>query len=192
MNTPRETGGVSHPDACYKAKQDALHFLSYRARSQAEVRRRLGKSYSAAVVEMVLAELRAKGYLDDAAFARDWRRHREERRPRGQGVLRQELLRLGVEPVVIQEALADFDAAGSAYRAALVLAQRLTGSDYPQFRKRIWSYLQRRGFDHSVISDVVSQLWRQLADPQYRIVDADPQEQQGENAEAEGVDGPTY
>ena len=145
------------------------------------------KSYSLTVIEQVLTELGAHGYLDDAAFAREWRRHREERRPRGQGVLRQELLRLGVEPEVIQEALAGFDAIGNAYHAALALAQRLTGSDYPQFRKRIWSHLQRRGFDHSVISDVVSQLWRQLADPLNGRIDAQGEEQQG-NGESEVVD----
>ena len=190
MNNPDEAGGVSHPDVCHKAKQDALRFLSYRARTQAEVRRRLGKSYPLPVVETVLGELGAQGYLDDAAFAREWRRHREERRPRAQGVLRQELLRLGVEPEVIQQALAGFDATGNAYRVALVLARRLTGRGYPQFRKRIWSHLQRRGFDHSVISDVVSQLWRQLADPQHCVVDPDAKEHQRENSESEGVDEP--
>ena len=192
MHNPKEAGSVSHPEACYKAKQEALRFLSYRARSQAEVRRRLDKSYSLPVIEQVLGELGAQGFLDDPAFARDWRRHREERRPRGEGVIKQELLRLGVEPGVIQQALSGFDAADNACRAALVLAQRLADSEYSQFRKRVWSHLQRRGFDHSVISDVVSQLWRQLADPQHRVVDTDPQEQQRENAESEGVDGPTY
>ena len=192
MKNPKKTGGVSHPEACYNAKLDAFRFLTYRARTEAEVRRRLGKSYPIGVVETVLSELSAQGYLDDAAFAREWRRHREERRPRSQGVLRQELLRLGVEPGVIQEALSGFDSAGNAYRAGLVLARRLTGNDFSQFRKRVWSYLQRRGFDHSVISDVVSRLWRESADPQHGIVDAEPQEQQGENPESKGVDGPAY
>ena len=179
MNSPEETSDASHPDACYKAKQDALRFLSYRARSRAEVRRRLEKSHSLPVIERVLGDLGARGYLDDAAFAREWRRQREARRPRGQGVIRQELLRLGVEPGVIQDALAGFDAADNAYRAALALAQRLTGSNYPRFRKRVWSHLQRRGFDHSVISDAVGQLWRQLADPLHGHVDADGEGQQG-------------
>ncbi len=192
MNTSQKPSSLSHADVCYKAKQNALRFLSYRARSKAEVRRRLERSYPAAVVETVLDQLGAQGYLDDAAFAREWRRHREERRPRSQEVLSQELLRLGVEPGVVQESLTGFDAAGNAHRTALVLARRLTGSDYPRFRKRIWSHLQRRGFDHSVISDVVSRLWRQLADPHHGIVDADSQEQQRENAEWEGVDEPAY
>ena len=150
------------------------------------------KSYPLPVVEEVIGQLQSQGYLDDAKFAQEWRRHREEHRPRGQGVIRQELLRLGVEPEVIREALAGFDAADNAYRAALIPARRLNSSDYPRFRQRLWSYLQRRGFDHSVISDVVSRMWRELTDPQHRVVDAEPQEQQREYAEAEGVDGPTY
>jgi regulatory protein len=174
MNSPMETEGDSHQAACYKARQDALRFLSHRARSEAEVQRRLEKSHSHPIIEQVLREMREQGHLDDAAFAREWRRHREERRPRGQGIIRQELLRLGVEPEVIREALTGFDAADNAYRAALAPARRLKGNDYPRFRQRLWSYLQRRGFDHSLISDVVSRLWGELAEPQDCVVDPEP------------------
>ena len=96
-----------------------------------------------------------------------------------------------MEPEVICEALAGFDAADNAYRAAITPAQRLTGSDYPQFRRRLWSHLQRRGFDHSVISDVVARLWQELADPQHGVIDSETQEHQGENSESVGIDGPT-
>ena len=192
MDSPEETGDDSHQLACYRAKQVAFRFLSHRARSQAEVRHRLVKTYPLPVVEEVLCELRAQGYLDDAAFAREWRRRREESRPRGQAIIQQELLRLGVEPEVIQDALDGFDAADNAYRAALIPARRLDDSDYPRFRQRLWAYLQRRGFDHSIISDAVSRIWRELTDPQHSIVDTEPQEQQRENVELDGADGQTY
>ena len=173
-----------------KARQDALRLLSYRARSQAEVRRRLEKSYPPAVIEQVLAQLTAQGYLDDAAFAREWRRSREKRRPRSRRALEQELISLGVDREIVQDALADYDAAGNAYRAALRLAQRLTDSDYPAFRTKVWRHLQRRGFEASAISDVVNRLWRELTDPHHRAVDSYPQEQQRENVHSDRADAP--
>ena len=174
-----------------KARRDALRLLSYRARSRAEVRRRLEKSHPPAVVEQVLERLAAQGYLDDAAFAREWRRNREEHRPRSRQVLEHELLGRGVDREIVRDALGDFDDADNAHRAALKMAQRLQNDDYPEFRTRVWRHLQSRGFEASVISDVVNRLWRELADPHHRAVDPDPQEQERKDAQRELVDAPT-
>ena len=176
MTIPTETGGDHARSAFYTAKQDALRFLAYRMRSQAEVRRRLEKRHSSQVIDRVIAELLEQRYLDDAAFAVEWRQHRERRRPRGQVLIRHELMQLGVDLEVIREALADFDAPDNAYRAGRGLAGRLADSDYPQFRQRVWSHLQRRGFDHTVIRDAVDRLWQELADPLHSGVDTEQDE----------------
>ena len=176
MTPPKAFGDEGDQAALTKAKQDALRFLAYRVRSHAEVRRKLVKNHSSQVVEQVLEELQAQHLLDDAAFAQEWRRHRERRRPRGQIAIRQELLRLGVEPEVIREALEGFDATDNAYRAGLNFSRRLARSDYPRFRQRLWPFLQRRGFDHPVIQDVVRRLWQDLADPLHGSVDAEEEE----------------
>ena len=159
-----------------QAKRAALRFLAYRARSQEEVRRQLRRLYPPEVVERVLAYLREQRYLDDTAFAQQWRQHRERNQPRGPGLLRMELLRLGVDAEVIREALTGFDAADNAYRAGRTLARRLAGSGYPNFRRKLWSYLRGRGFDDTVIRDAVSRLWRELADPLDGSVDAEREE----------------
>ena len=122
--------GTATGPSLTKARQDALRLLSYRARSRAEIRRRLEKTYPSLVVEQALERLADQGYLDDAAFAREWRRSREERRPRSRRALQYELHRLGVEWEIVQEALAGYDDAGNARRAALRLAQRLDSNDY--------------------------------------------------------------
>lgn len=158
--------------------QAALRFLSYRARSRVEVQRRLNRSFPSSIIECVLQELGNLGYLDDTAFAQEWRRNREETRPRSQEVLKRELLSLGVEAEVILNTLSDFDDPANAYRAALPLARRLAGTAYPEFRKRAWSHLRRRGFDHTTIADVVSRLWWELTDSEHCAIDADSQEQE--------------
>ena len=170
---PRDTDYVS-------ATRAALRLLSYRARSEAEVRRRLSHRHRAHTIQSVIETLKAQGYLDDAAFARQWRSQRERRRPRGQALLRQELTRLGVSAEVVRDALEDFNAGDNAYRAALGLATRLAGKDQPEFRRRLWAHLQRRGFDHAVIGETVQALWQEqrdgLADPLHG--DEDPGDDQ--------------
>ena len=166
--------------ASSKAMRLALNFLSYRARSQVEVRRRLQKRFPSQVTDQVIARLAQRGYLDDAAFAREWRRHREQRSPRGQEFIRRELRAFGIDADTTQDALEGFDPETTAYRAAQSLARRLRETEYPRFRQRIWSYLQRRGFDHPVIGNAVQQLWRDLADPLDSGVDADERKENTE------------
>jgi regulatory protein len=103
--------------------------------------------------------------LDDVAFAKEWREQREKFRPRGAAVIRQELQRLGVDREVIQDALADFDAAANAYQAGSKYAARLPVEDASVFRRKLGGFLHRRGFDGEVLGPTVEQLWRELSDP---------------------------
>ena len=167
-----------HRQALTRAKAAALRFLATRSRSVAEVRRRLALRYSPDVVQTIIEDMQEQGYLNDIAFAKEWREQRERTRPRSEMQVRQELLRLGVEEDVVKEALAGFDACENAYLAAHSLAYRLNMSDYPQFRRRLWSYLYRRGFDPTVTGDTVLCLWRELTDSLNRDINASADEQQ--------------
>ena len=160
-----------------RARTAALKFLAHRSRSEAEVSRRLGSSYTGDVVDRVVAWLRDQRYLDDAAFAAEWRRQRELRRPRSEGLIRQELSRLGVSRELAETALEGFDGAGNAYLAAQKPAARLKGAGYARFKQRLWAHLQRRGFQADVIGKTVQRLWDELADPLDSHVDADSQEE---------------
>ena len=95
----------------------ALRFLSYRPRSEAEVRRRLSRRFSHSSVDNAIATLREQGLLDDAAFAQFWHQSRERNRPKGISAMRWELLRMGVSRDVADDALEGTDEDESAYRA---------------------------------------------------------------------------
>lgn len=146
------------------AKQAAYHYLAFRPRTESQVRQRLRSRFPIHIVEEAVAQLQSMGYLDDAAFARLWRQQRERRRPKGEILLRQELLRLGVHREVVEGALTGFDAPANAYRAAQPTAARLIGGSFQQFRKKLWGYLRRRGFDSEVTAQTINRLWRELTD----------------------------
>lgn len=163
-------------ESAAKAKQAAFRLLSYRARSEAELRRRLGERFPSEAVEQTLTELRSEGLVDDVAFATEWRRQREAHRPRGEAIIQSELRRLGVAPEVVQEALSGFDAADNAYRAGRRQAIKIGAADQDKFKRRLWAFLQRRGFGGEVIRGAVERLWSELAETQYSDVDPDPHE----------------
>ena len=157
--------------------------LAHRARTEAEVRSRLARRFTPEVVSQTVARLRERRFLDDASFARGWRESRERRRPRGEGLLRHELLQRGVAPDVIEDALQGFDAASNAYQAGHRLAQRISGATCQEFRRRVWGHLQRRGFQQGVIRETVDRLCRELPELQHGYVDTDDESKESIDAE---------
>lgn len=150
-------------DLAEVAYEQSLGFLSFRPRSRAEIvdylrRRKVPPS----TAQTVLERLSAAGLLDDSAFARYWVENREEFRPRGLRSLRFELRRKGVSDAEIEMATEELDEGESAYRAARERAQRLSGTDYQVFSRRLGGFLQRRGFDYEVVKETVARLWREL------------------------------
>jgi len=88
--------------------QKALHFLSYRPRSTAEVRQNLNKrNIPESLIEATLERLQRSGLLNDEAFARAWVENRSEFRPRSKSALKMELRRKGLDDEVIQSVLAE-------------------------------------------------------------------------------------
>ncbi|MEO7664516.1 MAG: regulatory protein RecX [Candidatus Limnocylindrales bacterium] len=101
----------------------ALRFLESRARSVAEVHRRLTMAgYREDLVTAAIGRLGDLGMLDDAAFATQWVESRDRSKPRGERALQVELRQKGLDSVTIAGALevrrgAARDAAAAALEA---------------------------------------------------------------------------
>jgi regulatory protein len=150
-------------DSFEKARNRVLRFLSYRPRSEAEVRRYLqDKGVSPSIADEVVERLTRAKLLDDLAFARYWVENRERFKPRGARMLRHELRQKGVDAKIIDQALADLSEEESAYRAAAQRGRRLAHLDQASFRKKLSAYLLRRGFPYSVVNPVVERTWQEF------------------------------
>lgn len=148
-----------------RAHQHALRLVSWRQRSEEEVRRaldRLGVTMEAR--EAALRRLRQAGLLDDRSFARAWVENQQTFRPRSRRALRRELGSKGVAQDAAESALAGLDDEAAALRAAAKPADRLKGLPREVFRRRLGAALARRGFDHEVIQTVVARLWREATE----------------------------
>ena len=154
-----EVARLRTQDEVEQAYGRALNFLSYRPRSEAEVRRNLRKKeLEHSVVEAVIDRLSGAGLLNDWEFARYWLENRLQFNPRGVHALRQELWEKGVPDPVIGDVLADFDEEPLARRAAEAGARRLVQLAPREFRQKLGAYLARRGFSYAVITPLVEEM----------------------------------
>ena len=152
-------------DSVQRCLNVATRYLSYRPRSESELRERLcQRGFDSDSVEVVLDRLREQGLVNDVDFAQFWQDNRQSFSPRSRWLTRLELRRKGVAEEIIDQVVSAASDDDSAYRAALGRARRLPVSDYQGFRRRLGGYLKRRGFSYGVINNTVEQLWQQMRD----------------------------
>lgn len=166
-------GGVADPallDALeasehrVNAHEAALRLLSYRARSEHEMRTRLTmRGILPAVIDEEIERLRRSGLLDDEKFARAWVEDRKRIAPRGRRMLRYELLGRGIEAESIELVTRDIDDRETAVDLARNRARKISTADYHTFFSRMTSFLQRRGFDYEVTADAARTAWEELS-----------------------------
>ena len=146
-------------DRVEQAYERALNFLSYRPRSEAEVRLNLRKkNVEDEVIEVVVERLERAGMLDDREFARYWVENRLQFNPRGTRALGHELWEKGVPASIISDTLAGFDEEAAARTASETGARRLAHLEPDAFRRRLVAYLARRGFSYAVIAPLVEEM----------------------------------
>ena len=133
-----------------KAKDTALRYLAYRARTHKEMVEKLA-DYPGEVIDGVLTVLEEYGYIDDFAFAKDYTQSRVRNKQYGKLRLRRELREKGVEVGIIDTVLSelDFDEVGA---ALLKLRRKASGILTEHEKKKYSDYLARQGFDNNVIN----------------------------------------
>ena len=162
---PNDRHHLLNADADVRVRDAALNFLSFRARTRSELRRKLrDKGFRPARIDPCLDLLEKKGFLDDAAVAASFVRDRLNHRPRGPARLNTELRAKGVqgdlaknvvEQVMEEQEVSELDLAlqvaegwlkrqGPAVRTALGAPTRDPAKE--KARRRLHGFLARRGF----------------------------------------------
>lgn len=151
-------------DVQQKTYDAVLNFLSFRPRSEEEVRRYLSRRQTPPdLADRLVSRLRQSGLLDDEAFARYWVENRETFSPRSVRALRTELRSKGIDDSTIAAAVPNDDSA-AAYDAASRRARRLVSADRETFRRKLLGFLQRRGFSYDVARETVDRVWREIVE----------------------------
>ncbi len=146
--------------------QDCLNasyrYLSYRPRSAGEIRQWLHKrGFVDEVAEKAIIKLREQNLIDDLAFARFWKDNRLSFRPKSKRLIKQELRGKKIAAEIIEQVTEDIDDEAIAYKLSSNRMSTLAHLDYPDFYRRLSSYLAYRGFSYEVIKHTAALIWRE-------------------------------
>jgi len=142
-----------------RARERALRLLALRGRSRAELRKKLAeRDFSKSVIDRVLENLGALGYLDDEAFAVNRARHLAVNRLYGDRKIAEQLREKGVDPeaarAAIREVREEFpELEGIARSAARKLQGRGLESLGKKERLALARTLQGKGYHLALILD---------------------------------------
>ncbi len=155
-------------EATRRAIDAALNYLSYRQRTEEEVRRKLAeRGHGQETIEHALNRLRAVGLVDDESFVAAYVRDRVAHRPMGVRRMTRELWAKGIpreiaEPV-IESVFADEGVDEPMLARRMARRRRRTraksSDDLPTFRRRLRHALMRRGFGPRLAREVVDEVF---------------------------------
>lgn len=163
-------------DIFEKLLNRSYNFLSYRPRSEKEVREYLKKKSSFAkasegqenqvlekLVNSIIEKLKEQKFLDDRQFTKWWIEQRSIIKPKALRIIRIELKLKGIGKDLIDEVLEDnsFEIE-SEYNKALIVAQKKLKSYQNESPRKIYEKMSRflasKGFDWDIIKKVIDQL----------------------------------
>lgn len=137
----------------------ALKFLSYRARSEAEIRSKLTRlGFPHKIIEATLEKLRSLNLINDEDFARSWALGRVGDRGYGPLRIESELRQKGVARSLISRILEEtFSTQEDKERARSLLAKRFRYKDLNDVKifRRAVAFLQRRGYRDAMIAELL-------------------------------------
>lgn len=141
------------------ALKRAFKFLSYRSRSEAEVRNKLTQwGFSREVVETTLEKLHSLNLINDEAFARGWAQGRAEGRGYGPLRIERELRQKGIAIDLIRQVVGEtYGREEGKEKARKLLEKRYHDKNLsdPKILRRAIGFLKRRGYRDSVIADAL-------------------------------------
>lgn len=149
-----------------------LNFLSYRPRSEWEIRHKLKfKSKEQQLINNVIDKLKKIGQINDVDFAKWFIDQRQAFRPTGRKRLKYELSKKGIKNKIISQTFENnsetergiLNESQLAARAVNKLANRLKLSDYSKgnlfkTKAKLQRFLAGRGFDWETIDEEVDKI----------------------------------
>jgi regulatory protein len=146
-------------DTLDKFYERTLRFLSFRPRSEKEIRDYLKKKNSDDLTsKKIIEKLKEHKFLNDEEFAKWWIEQRTRVKPRADRVIKFELKQKGIDPFIIEELIGDNEK--SDFDKAFALAEkRMKRLEKIEDKKIVFEKLGRflasKGFNYDIIKEVI-------------------------------------
>jgi len=155
--TKSELSDIQQFEVLQDAKDKALNYLSYRTRSKKEIKNYLyKKNFKEEIIYNIINDFENSGLIDDKTFAEMWVKDRSKRNPKGNLILRKELVEKGISEEIINSVLKNINEKENAKRAASKAIKKYHTKN--NFEEKILSYLSRRGFSYYLSKEVTCEI----------------------------------
>jgi regulatory protein len=144
-----------------EAKEIALRFLSFRRRTEKEIRDKLrGKGFDQKAIKNTIEKLKGYDLINDTEFAVAWVKQRLAHKPRGKRLLRQELWKKGIRKEIIDQVTDQLcqDEDRSALEVLEKAKRRYKNLDPQVTRRRMLGLLVRRGFSYEIAKNALAMI----------------------------------
>lgn len=135
----------------------SLRFLSYRPRSEKEIRDYLKKKkVSQDIIQQIIAKLKEHKFLNDEEFTKWWVESRTRFKPRSLRLIKMELKQKGISSDIIDAQVSnDFE---QAKKLAEKKIARYKGLSKNQLYQKLGGLLSRRGFNYETVKKVIDEV----------------------------------
>ena len=144
-----------------EAKNVALRFLSFRRRTEKEVKDKLKKKdFEERTIKSTIDKLKEYDLINDSEFATAWVKERLAYKPRGKRLLKQELWKKGIKKDIIDQVTEELcqDEDKSALELLEKIKKRYKNLEPQVARRRMLSLLLRRGFSYETAKNTLALL----------------------------------
>ena len=161
--SPEEIQKLIEEDDFLKVYDRALKFLSFRPRSEKELKDWFfKKNIGEETQKLIFQRLKDLGYINDEEFAKWWIEQRMTFRPTGERLLLLELRQKGIAPELIATLLSSYVAKGSELELAKKVAEKkmrpLRNLPVPELKQKLMTRLARRGFAWETIEEALDEV----------------------------------
>lgn len=147
-------------DEVRKAFNKAINFLSYRMRSEHEVKQKLLQNeFGEAVILEAIRKLYEYGFLNDESFTKALVETQKKNSKKGPTAIRQELKKKGIDKDLQEEVLSNYseeEQIGIARTLAEKIINQHQDKTPMQIKQKVQDTLQRKGYNFSIISQALS------------------------------------
>ena len=153
---------LKYENEFFQTKSSAYRYLGNRNHSSFELRVKLSKKgYQKLIIEKVIKDLSAKGYIDDQKFTESFVKNRIEKRKEGIVKINSELRKKGISNEIISDVINNFTDDPIHLQNAFQLARKKYQSlknkdlDFQKLKGRLFNFLKGKGYTTEIILKVL-------------------------------------
>ena len=151
----------SNQENLNKSFKAANRFISYRPRSELEIREKLLTKFPSSLVQKTIDLLKSQNKINDSLFAKFWVDKYTNSSYRSSSFIKTELIKKGLDPDIINGAIEEIDDEHLAFLSARKAIKNFLPDNYQSFTNKILNTLNYRGFDYSLSCKIAKELWRE-------------------------------